>query len=144
MRKPQEEVTTDSWKITIFIIMIGSTLPGGLWPSYKVLLFFPVSTLSPQIPILRSNLNNLTKQIEKTRKSLALSVRDEDSVHIGIGITTLQSLAVLRLPSILVSALEVKNKVIHGSNNEHTNPKTCCNSSITRFYDKSTKRIAFM
>jgi len=71
-----------------------------------------------------------------------LSVRDEDLIHIGIGITTLQSLAVLGLPLILVSALEVNNKVIYGSHNEYTNLKTFYNRSMTRFYDKRKKRIA--
>ena len=70
-----------SLKIIIFI-NIGSTASGGLWPSYGILLFIPVSRLSPQIPVLRSYLNNLRKQIEKTRKSLVLSVRDEDLFHI--------------------------------------------------------------
>lgn len=107
--KPKEEVNNDSLKIIIFIT-IGSTAPGGLWPSYKVLLFIPVSSLSPQIPVLRSHQHNLTKQIEKTRKSLVMFVRDEDLVHIGIGITTLQSLAALGLPSILVTALEFNKK----------------------------------
>jgi len=52
---------------------------------------------------------------------LVLSVRDEDLVHMEIGITILQSLSALGLILLLVSALEVNNKVIYGSHNEHTN-----------------------